>query len=428
MVYSFDPPPTPVIRIMPLGDLTVGNNKNTSGYRRALYYKLLKNKYNFDFIGTVKDDVTKGLGDRDYEGRDSWTIEKVHDSIQDILEDVKVDVDVILLLIGGYDTNKDVTEATARDAIKRWDDLILRIASLQPFAHILASNLTPQESGYADKLFNPFVEDMVDAHIAAGRRVTFVDMNSAFSEDELVNSMHPGRLGYQSMANTWMEKISQVIGPYGDNLPVGITRVESSLDRRGVTLTFSKPLINTSSNIENFVIDHELQVLSSTFDSEKRKIILRTSLQIPGTKYEISFPSPHNIIGLTGSQRSLKTESISFTVGWRFINLSDWHSAEKYIFADGESAVREKENDRKNFSFLKKNYGGDFLMIPGDTNAGFWDKGGFRKRMEQKLGSNISQREAVFWGGNFCYGGMFSSVRAGGYSKILIVFGDHEAG
>ena len=67
-------------------------------------------------------------------------------------------------------------------------------------------------------------------------------------------------------------------------------------------------------------------------------------------------------------------------------------------------------------------------MIPGDTNAGTWHDHRFRPRIEEKMGMQLSTNEAIHWGGHFCYTGMYRSLLSGGYSKLLIAFGDHEGG
>lgn len=43
------------------------------------------------------------------------------------------------------------------------------------------------------------------------------------------------------------------------------------------------------------------------------------------------------------------------------------HLGEKYIFRNNEDQIK---NDEKILEHLKENYGGDLILIPGDTNAG----------------------------------------------------------
>lgn len=414
---------TPNMRIMPLGDsLTSGRESEaTGGYRQYLLSYLESEGYNVSFIGTIQDSNSLSH----HEGHDSWTIKKMFDSIQEIFDDVKIDPDVILLLLGGNEIKSNSTEPEVM--IQQWDDLISRISSVHPSAHILASTLTHQKSRNVT-LFNILAEDVVTKHVEAGTRVKLVNMDRAFGTGKLVDTMHPTTHGYSLMAKVWMEQISQVIKPVGDSLPVEIVRVESSLDRHGVTVKFNKPLSHSSAMIENFSIEPDLKVLNATLDSERRNIMIRTSEQTPGKVYNISFPSPNNIIDLNIVGNSLKPKNTSFSVGWRFIILADWHGAEKYIW-DNPYTIEKKENDVKMISFLKQNYEGEFIMVPGDTNSGTWHTSEFRKRLGEKLGWDVTKvNNAILLGGYFCYTGMTSILRAGGYSKLLIAMGDHEAG
>jgi hypothetical protein len=69
-------------------------------------------------------------------------------------------------------------------------------------------------------------------------------------------------------------------------------------------------------------------------------------------------------------------------------------------------------------------------MIPGDTNNGQWTKKDFQKKflMEFSKGKTMTSQEIVLAAGSRCYGGMLRSFRLGGYAKVLLSHGDHEAG
>ncbi|AQQ09934.1 Laminin G domain protein [Sedimentisphaera cyanobacteriorum] len=112
---------------------------------------------------------------------------------------------------------------------------------------------------------------------------------------------------------------------------------------------------------------------------------------------------------------------------WRFITLSDWHSAEKYIHVRGEDyGSREKavKEDIAAAKMLKDNYGGEFVFIPGDSNGGHWDT----KRFRNNYSPNLSPEETVLKAGHYCYEGMINAFAKGGYDKIIMAVGDHEMG
>ena len=151
----------------------------------------------------------------------------------------------------------------------------------------------------------------------------------------------------------------QIAGPFGEeDSAVEVVKVESALDRMGVTLTFNKALRNISKRLRNFQINPALDVLSSALSADRRQIMLQTSIQTPGQSYEITFPNPTFIRDMTDNINTLNETmgAAKFEVGWRFINLSDWHSAEKYIW-DNVFSEREKVNDVKLFALLKERYG-----------------------------------------------------------------------
>jgi len=78
---------------------------------------------------------------------------------------------------------------------------------------------------------------------------------------------------------------------------------------------------------------------------------------------------------------------------------------------------------------LTNNYGGEFVLIPGDTNSGKWDKYSFQQKFLQDIGKeNMTDEDIVLEAGRRCYGGMLRTFRVAGYAKVLLAHGDHEAG
>ncbi len=111
---------------------------------------------------------------------------------------------------------------------------------------------------------------------------------------------------------------------------------------------------------------------------------------------------------------------------WRFLTLADWHWAEKYIVT-GEPPVHVTKaiaEDVAAVKMLKQNYGGDLILLPGDSNGGHWDRPEFIKRKFPGL----SAEEAILKAGHLCYSGMINSFKQGGYSKLIMAVGDHEVG
>lgn len=111
---------------------------------------------------------------------------------------------------------------------------------------------------------------------------------------------------------------------------------------------------------------------------------------------------------------------------WRFLLLSDWHWAEKYTQTENNpswlsEAVAE---DVGAVQMLKSNYGGELILLPGDSNTGHWDESGFIKNNFP----GKTPAESILQAGKLCYEGMIASFKKGGYSKLIMAVGDHEMG
>ena len=107
---------------------------------------------------------------------------------------------------------------------------------------------------------------------------------------------------------------------------------------------------------------------------------------------------------------------------WRFLALADWHLAEIYVqpskYPGGEAY------SIAGLKMLKENYGGELVMLPGDSNVGHWDRENFIKGFKPGLTPAESIRQA----GELCYTGMVGAFNEAGYSTLLMAVGDHELG
>ncbi len=107
---------------------------------------------------------------------------------------------------------------------------------------------------------------------------------------------------------------------------------------------------------------------------------------------------------------------------WRFLTLADWHLAEIYVqpdkYPEGIATVAD------GLKMLKANYGGELVMLPGDSNVGHWDTKQFIKSFKPGL----TPAESILQAGGLCYTGMVEAFNEAGYSKLLMAVGDHELG
>ena len=132
---------------------------------------------------------------------------------------------------------------------------------------------------------------------------------------------------------------------------------------------------------------------------------------------------------------------------WRWINLPDWHAAEKHVQVWEKSAkgLKTRGWGQKGYGSLKdyqdamrdedialiariqKDYGGELMVIPGDTQGGHWERAAFRKSM-RSVYPDLSDEEVIIKASHLCYGAMRNAFAEAGYPTILVAVGDHEIG
>lgn len=366
------------IRIMPMGDFfTVGSKNIDAAYRSGLYKGLTGQGYDIDLVGSETSDVSTELPDADHEGHDDWPVSKFTIHIHEYLDNT--DPDIILLTVGGNEVTGNIN-----NALNDLDELIAKITSLRSSTMLFVSNLTRRKNEYQDSrietIFNPKVPDIVGKYSDEGFNVFFVDLHTALSLDDLGTNIFPTEIGYDKIGDKWVEEISSRVQVDGTGLPPRtLLRARGALDSDEVTLSFSKAMPQSKAAISNFAINGGVQVLDVQL--QDRDIVLKTSKQNIETTYTVTVKSGSN----GGNQKA-------FTVGWRMLVLSDLHQGEKYVFNTNPD---ENENDVKIISLMKERYGGDLILIPGDTNEGLWSTESFRQEMIDEIGYPLSHERVV---------------------------------
>ena len=80
-------------------------------------------------------------------------------------------------------------------------------------------------------------------------------------------------------------------------------------------------------------------------------------------------------------------------------------------------------------SRIHETYGGDLVMLPGDTNNGKWDQELFHVLLHDFLDiQGMTNNETIALGGKNCYSTTKRLFEEAGYDKILVALGDHELG
>jgi len=114
---------------------------------------------------------------------------------------------------------------------------------------------------------------------------------------------------------------------------------------------------------------------------------------------------------------------------WDFLVMSDWHGAEWYshkpVLGEGQAPDDDLFLYQKNtLEHIYALYGGDLIVMPGDTNGGRW----YRQDWIKKHFPGHSTQDAVYKAGINCYGTIKNLFSSAGYEKILVAVGDHELG
>jgi hypothetical protein len=117
---------------------------------------------------------------------------------------------------------------------------------------------------------------------------------------------------------------------------------------------------------------------------------------------------------------------------WSFLVLADWHGGESFApnpVNDTYSNNIYYDQQLETLKRIKTNYGGELVVLPGDTNNGKWDKDHFHEQLEEFLGlKDLSRNEAIIMGGENSYSTTKRLFSEAGYDKILVALGDHEIG
>jgi len=201
---------------MPLGDsITLGVN---GGYRNDLYNGLTQNNCSVGFVGTQSDQNTR-VADKEHEGHSGFTIDNIASNVDGWLAGAQPNM--VLLMAGTNDTAWWTAE-TAEQIGARHNALIERIRTARPNAWIFVASIPPQSSALiapnqVDRAtltsqFNAVVRRNVDARMAAGQRVRFVDVHSALAVADLYDGIHPTEAAHARVAQKFLESIRATLG------------------------------------------------------------------------------------------------------------------------------------------------------------------------------------------------------------------------
>lgn len=169
---------------------------------------------------------------------------------------------------------------------------------------------------------------------------------------------------------------------------------------------------------------------------------------VPALSRKIIMKECHMLLLLMASCILFGCDAEPPTDTWRWINLADWHAGEKHtsVWEQDFSGKRAKkgwnskgydsrvayqdamrDTDIDIISRIRKDYGGELIVIPGDTNSGHWYDTTFRAAL-RSVYPGLSDEEVVRQASHLCYGGLRNAFAEGGYPLMIVAVGDHEIG
>jgi lysophospholipase L1-like esterase len=202
---------------MPLGDsITLGVN---GGYRNELYTGLRQDDCGVGYVGTLSDPNTR-VADKHHEGHSGLTIGDIASGVDAWM--AATHPNIILLMAGTNDTAWWTGENAAQIGA-RHNALIDRIRAARPDAWIFVASIPPQASAIIQpnnvdravltQQLDGVIRKNVEARVAAGQRVRFVDVNSVLTTADLYDGIHPTEAAHAKVAQKFLDAIRSALGP-----------------------------------------------------------------------------------------------------------------------------------------------------------------------------------------------------------------------
>jgi len=201
---------------MPLGDsITLGVN---GGYRNNLYSGLQQNNCGVSYVGSQYDQWTR-IADKDHEGHPQFSIDNIATNANAWMASAQPNI--ILLMIGTNDTAW-WSARTAEQIGTSHNALVDQLRTARPNAWIFVASIPPQTSAIIQpnnidravltQQFNAVVRRNVNARVAAGQRVRFVDVNSVLTTADLYDGIHPTEAAHARIAQKFLDEIRIALG------------------------------------------------------------------------------------------------------------------------------------------------------------------------------------------------------------------------
>ncbi len=209
-------------KILPLGASRVdGLSPIYESYRYELWKKLIENNWEFDFIGTQKDNanypnINSLTFDNDHEGRGGWTSGQIADHIDNWIEEEGSSDIVLFSSPGGNDALQNLP---FDEAILNIRNIINSLQEKNPNITIIiekpapgrTSIMTPTLTNYLNKLSEELNNIVDEKSTNTSSTIIIVDMFTGFSDGLLADDVHYNQEGAKFIADKYYTILSTIL-------------------------------------------------------------------------------------------------------------------------------------------------------------------------------------------------------------------------
>lgn len=208
-------------KIMPLGASRVeGNRPNHESYRYELWKKLKDNNWDFDFIGTQKDNASynnfqNDIFDNDHEGHSGSISFEIANNLSQWLTSAAVPDIVLFSSPGG---NDGLQNLPYNETITNIKTIISILQTNNPNVTVIIEILAPANSNIMTTELTNYLEQIKsDIPLIAAEKTTAtsqvitVDMNTGFTDSLLADDVHYNVTGAKFIADKYYEKLETIL-------------------------------------------------------------------------------------------------------------------------------------------------------------------------------------------------------------------------
>ncbi|MCK9279383.1 MAG: GDSL-type esterase/lipase family protein [Melioribacteraceae bacterium] len=295
--------PGDTLSIQPIGDSIT---RGTEGVTYRQYLKELLKGINvpIDFRGLCENAANSGSkwsdypdlyntleGDIEHDGYGGLKTHEITDmryntrgyptkTIEQLVTDASAQV--ILLMAG---TNDIIGNYQLTTFVTRYDTLITRILRVAK-GHLIVTSIPPTPLPITNGkivTLNGDIKKVVDAHIAKGENLSFIDINSMMVNSEIsADSYHPNKSGYEKIGTGFFQAIQKIVTDVKDE-----KKSEEMPNEFGLMQNYPNPFNPVT--VINYSLPNQSKVHLAIFDLLGRELTTLVNKEQAGGNYQVQF-------------------------------------------------------------------------------------------------------------------------------------------